>query len=43
MICFKIFKPQSSQRKNYKRKFGVPCVFSGEKIRDWPTNRLSHK
>jgi hypothetical protein len=28
------------QRKNDKRKVGVLCVLYGEKIKDWPTNRL---
>lgn len=46
MICFNYFHSQRSkisQGENYKRKPGVICIICGEKIRDWPTNRLGHK
>jgi hypothetical protein len=34
MICFNYFKPQ--------RGCHPLCVPCGEKIKDWPTNRLGH-
>ena len=37
MICFNYFKPQ---RENDKGKRGVLCFICGEKIKDWPTNRI---
>lgn len=42
MICFNYFKPQRSQRKNYRRKPGVLCVLYGEKMTNWPTKTLGH-
>ena len=46
MICFNYFQPQRSQesrREDYIKKLGVLRFPCGEKIKSWPTNRLSHK